>query len=118
MVMRMQRRGVAILITTAAVASAGLGWRVLDGGRATADAAPAATVTPKMQAPPEARSLSRAFSAVAKALRPSVVRIDIEVDQPRVARNDRKGRSDPELRDFFQRFFDFDFEDGAPFPNP
>src|SRR5262245_22836110 len=40
-------------------------------------------VTPKTQAPNEARVLSSAFSAVAKALRPSVVRIDIEIQEDR-----------------------------------
>ena len=36
-------------------------------------------VTPKTEAPNEARALSRAFSNVAKALGPSVVRIEVEV---------------------------------------
>jgi serine protease Do len=36
-------------------------------------------VTPKTEAPNEARALSRAFSNVAKALAPSVVRIEVEV---------------------------------------
>jgi serine protease Do len=85
---------------------------------AAAQSAPAA-VTPKMQAPPEARSLSRAFSSVAKALRPSVVRIDVEIaQQPRISRNGRSEarprNGEPDMRDFFERFFE-DGE-GAPFP--
>jgi S1-C subfamily serine protease len=36
------------------------------------------TVTPRMEAPTEARSLSRAFAAVARAIGPSVVRIEVE----------------------------------------
>ena len=85
----------------------------------SATAAPA--VTPKMQAPPEARSLSRAFSSVAKALRPSVVRLDVEVEEPRVAQRDGKsaprGGGEPDMRDFFERFFDFGGE-GPPYPSP
>src|SRR5512144_1093961 len=42
-------------------------------------AAANAAVTPKTEAPNEARALSRAFSNVAKALAPSVVRIEVEV---------------------------------------
>src|SRR5215467_11239221 len=42
-------------------------------------AAAGAAVTPKTEAPNEARALSRAFSNVAKALAPSVVRIEVEV---------------------------------------
>ena len=42
-------------------------------------AAAGAAVTPKTEAPNEARALSRAFSNVAKALGPSVVRIEVEV---------------------------------------
>ena len=49
-------------------------------------AAPPAAVTPKMQAPPEARALSKAFSGVARALRPSVVRLDVEVGRTRALR--------------------------------
>ena len=40
-------------------------------------------MTPKTEAPNEARALSRAFSNVAKALGPSVVRIEVEVGAPR-----------------------------------
>jgi putative serine protease PepD len=36
------------------------------------------TVTPRMQTPSEARVLSRAFAAVARAIGPSVVRIEVE----------------------------------------
>jgi serine protease Do len=117
----MRRHGAAIFITTAAVVGAGAMWAHLP--REAAAQAPAA-VTPKMQAPPEARSLSHAFSSVARALRPSVVRIDVEMgdQQPRVAGRERRqpdgrGGGQPDLRDFFERFFDFG-EGGAPFPQP
>src|SRR5437868_6145256 len=57
------------------------------GGAPAPAAAPApqaagGPVTPRTEAPNEARVLSSAFSAVAKALRPSVVRIDVEIQQP------------------------------------
>jgi serine protease Do len=112
----MSRKRVAMLAT--AGLAAGALWVVPQEG--SGQAAPPAAVTPKMQAPPEARSLSRAFSGVAKALRPSVVRLDIEAEGSRVAadrgrRGDPRGRGEPDLRDFFERFFDFD---GLPQPGP
>src|SRR5262252_9285143 len=63
--------------------------------------APGGTVTPKTQAPNEARVLSSAFSAVARALRPSVVRIDVEID----ARMADRGDDDDDLAPFFRHFF-------------
>jgi serine protease Do len=104
----MRPKALAILVTIFTLGTGGALWR--------AEAAAPAAVTPKMQAPPEARSLSRAFSGVAKALRPSVVRLNVEVEQPRTARNDQRRRSEPDLRDFFERFFDFG--EGQPFPQP
>ena len=44
-------------------------------------AQPKGPVTPRTEIPDEARVLSSAFSAAAKALRPSVVRIDVEIRQ-------------------------------------
>ena len=117
---RTSRRQVAVLLAGMAMGAGAL-WTF---SPQPLTAAPPAAVTPKMQAPPEARSLSRAFSGVAKALRPSVVRLDVEVDEPRVAQQregqrspPRGGRGEPDLRDFFERFFDFGGE-GSPFPNP
>jgi serine protease Do len=63
-------------------------------------------VTPRTEAPNEARVLSSAFSAVAKALRPSVVRIDVEIQQV-AARRTRAGADDSDAPFFFRRFFDF-----------
>ena len=63
---------------------------------------PGGTVTPKTEAPSEARVLSSAFSAAARALAPSVVRIDVEIDHPRVANRDDEDEVDPFLRRFFQ----------------
>src|SRR5215831_9244508 len=75
-----------------------------------------AAVTPKTEAPNEARALSRAFSAVAKALGPSVVRIEVEVGGgPRMSeRRGRRGAPSPDDNDndnsdippFFRHFFE------------
>ncbi|HEY4392570.1 MAG TPA: trypsin-like peptidase domain-containing protein [Polyangia bacterium] len=73
---------------------------------------PSGPVTPKTEAPNEARVLSSAFSAVAKALRPSVVRIDVEI-APKMAQNgEAGGDGDDLLRRFFQ------FGPGMPEPSP
>src|SRR5438105_3467900 len=82
-------------------------------------AAPAA-ITPKIQKPAEARVLSSAFAATAKALRPSVVRIDVESGPPRVARGERRGRPNGpnnlpnDVPDIFRHFFDMDPGEGGP----
>jgi serine protease Do len=95
--------GVSLVTTALALgAASGVGsWTV-----SRAESAPA-PVTPKTQTPNEARALSRSFSTVAKALAPSVVRIDVESEQPRVARNDRRQQQQvpPELERLFERFF-------------
>ena len=81
---------------------------------------PGGTVTPKTEAPSEARVLSSAFSAAAKALRPSVVRIDVEIEQPRVADRGQDGQQDndgeDEMAPFLRRFFQFG--PGMPEPTP
>jgi serine protease Do len=71
-------------------------------------------VTPKTQAPNEARVLSSAFSAVAKAMRPTVVRIDVEIAGARVAQNDPDGANEDEIAPFLRRFFQF----GPGMPEP
>jgi serine protease Do len=84
------------------------------GSSAAAPAAPApapsltpgGTVTPKTEVPGEARVLSSAFSAAARALRPSVVRIDVEIEHSRVADRGDDGQGDDEM-DPFRRFFQF-----------
>ena len=104
-----------------------LGWGA--GGMTTvrlASAAGPGAVTPKTETPNEARVLSRAFSSVAKALSPSVVRIEVEVgggpraDKMRGARPGAPGQGggdDDEIPPFFRRFFDFGGE-GGPSPGP
>ncbi|HSS40633.1 MAG TPA: trypsin-like peptidase domain-containing protein, partial [Polyangia bacterium] len=74
---------------------------------------PGAQVTPKTQAPNEARVLSTAFASVARALRPSVVRIDVEIGASRVAQN---GDDDEQMAPFLRRFFQFG--PGMPEPSP
>ena len=97
-------------------------------GGPTLGAAPAAAasaaVTPKTEAPNEARALSRAFSNVAKALGPSVVRIEVEVDRAAAGgRPDRRRTPQPNDDDdvppFFKHFFDFGPGGGGmPSPGP
>jgi serine protease Do len=70
--------------------------------------APATAVTPRTQAPDEAKSLSKAFAATAKAVAPSVVRIDVRAGRPPVAERDRDPRVNPfsdNLPPSFRRFF-------------
>ena len=74
------------------------------------------TVTPRTEAPNEARVLSSAFSAVARALRPSVVRIDVEIEHPRVAERGGPGDDEGDMAPFFRHFFG---QGGAePMPGP
>jgi serine protease Do len=82
---------------------------------------PGGAVTPKTQAPNEARVLSNAFSAVARALSPSVVRIDVEIPA-RLVENQGGGDDgdgdgdDPQMAPFLRRFFQFG--PGRPEPSP
>jgi serine protease Do len=57
------------------------------------------TVTPRLEPAPEARALSDAFENVAKAIRPSVVRVDVEGV---LKASDDEG----DLPDFLKRFFE------------
>lgn len=69
-------------------------------------------VTPKVAQPPEARALSRAFTETVKAVRPSVVRVDVEqAVSPGLL--SRKRGLDPhrDVPDFLERFFGEDAPD-------
>lgn len=67
-------------------------------------------LTPKTETPNEARALSRAFASVAEAMRPTVVRIDVEVSAGGRRTAGSPGRGQPDLDDIpplFRRFFEF-----------
>lgn len=90
------RDGVAVRSASAAPAAV--------GAPATT---PPVNVTPRTERPPEARSLSHAFAATVKAVRPSVVRVDVQRERPRIAQAPRQPRP-PGLDGappFFGRFF-------------
>src|SRR3954454_7861316 len=92
-------------------------------------AAAGGSVTPKTEAPNEARALSRAFSNVAKALGPSVVRIEVEVarggmggGRNRMPPGQAPGPDDDDegngnVPPFFRHFFDFG-QGGGGMPEP
>ena len=92
-------------------------------GVAPAAAATGGTVTPRTEAPNEARALSRAFSNVAKALGPSVVRIEVEVARGGMGGGRNRPQppggddDDNNVPPFFRHFFDFN-GGGMPDPGP
>ncbi|HEY7372057.1 MAG TPA: trypsin-like peptidase domain-containing protein [Polyangia bacterium] len=64
------------------------------------------TVTPKVEPSAAAQALSDAFASAAQAIRPSVVRLDVEGAAPHAAGRTRGGRAEPEdAPDFLRRFF-------------
>src|SRR5262245_39076528 len=122
--------GLALVMIGAAGGAAGLDWVRAQRAEAgvtppapAAAAAPApagegttATVTPRTDKPMVAKALSQAFAATARALRPSVVRVDVEKEGPRPVAGRR--RLLPELPPGLERFFNFDFGDGTNQPEP
>ena len=114
-------------------AAVGLGARTPTSvfAPATAQAAGPA-VTPKTEAPNEARALSHAFSNVAKALGPSVVRIEVEIGGGRAmgphgrapqmpndeGDDDEGGGNDNQVPPFFRHFFQFGPGGGGGMPAP
>jgi serine protease Do len=71
----------------------------------TPPASPAAEVTPRLTVPQAAEVMTEAFANAAKAIRPSVVRIDVEVGVGRGEGLTQQGdRGD--IEEFFRRFFD------------
>jgi serine protease Do len=79
-------------------------------------------VTPRMAVPSVAEQLTDAFANAAKAIRPSVVRIDVEIARGGpggIARNEQPEQQSPELPDFLRRFFEFGRGRGVPgMPSP
>jgi serine protease Do len=108
-----------IALVSAGLAAAGF---LLHGTRGPTLIAPAtaanSVVTPKTEVPSEAKALSHAFSAVAKALGPSVVRIEVEVGAAR-AEVVRGGRPAPDdVPPMFRHFFEFGPGEELPAPGP
>jgi serine protease Do len=114
------------VLLTVAVFGAALGLAVRAPMTLVSPATAAGSaVTPKTEVPSEARALSHAFSNVAKALGPSVVRIEVEVGAPRTAAphgrtpNDDDGEGDGnDVPPFFRHFFQFGPGGGMPEPGP
>ncbi len=110
-------RGTALALTVAAagVGLVGAATGIISVRNASSDTP--ATVTPRTQAPAEARALSRGFASAARALQPSVVRLDVEIEQPKLSRlQNRRGGGQqvpPELAPFMERFFDFGGGEGG-----
>ncbi len=104
--------GLGIIVLAAGL---GIGLRATSGTEAQTQGA----ITPKTQVPQEARSLSQAFASTARALRPSVVRLDIVMEAPKVS-GGRRFRSDdvpPEMEHFFEHFFGGGGGEGFPMPS-
>lgn len=79
-----------------------------------------ADLTPKTEAPPVAEVLSNAFASAAEAVRPSVVRLDVESRGPdaQAGRGAPPGRGvPPGFEDFMERFFGPQGPGAAP-PGP
>jgi serine protease Do len=117
-------KGRLATMTKAALVAVGLlGAGVyVHGGHAPTLIAPAeaanAAVTPKTEVPNEAKALSHAFSSVAKALGPSVVRIEVEVGAPR-GEGMQGGRPAPDdIPPMFRHFFEFGPGEDGPAPGP
>jgi len=121
------RRSIRTVFVITLAATLPLAGFVAGSGMTRATAAPAsppgpggAPVTPKTEMPDAARSLSNAFAAAAKALRPSVVRIDVESGAPPVPNRERQGRPTlprgADVPDIFKHFFDADPGDGPGMP--
>jgi serine protease Do len=83
-----------------------------------AELRPPTVLTPKTAPPPAAQALSDAFADTAAAIRPSVVRLDVEGSRRGPAARGAPHGDAPDLLppDLFERFFDF----GGPsaFSNP
>ncbi len=123
---RTRKRLVALFLAVGAGGTVGLAHLDGRGPAPIASAAAASTapaVTPRTEAPNEARALSRAFSNVAKALGPSVVRIEVEVaaahgrGRMQAPNNDNNG-DDSDVPPFFRHFFQFGPGGGMPDQGP
>ncbi len=99
-------------------ASAGEAQHLTAPAPVPAAAVPAA-VTPRTQPSDVAKSLSKGFAATAKAIAPSVVRIDVRARRPPLAQGERFPQGNPFSNNappFFRRFFDFGERPDSPGP--
>ena len=130
--LRRTRAPLGLALTALLGAGLGAGWATHAGAAAPA-APPAAianptapnpapgagavAVTPRTERPPEARVMSTAFARTAKALRPSVVRIDVEIAAPQLMQRRSGPGAAPNLDNvppFFRHFFDFNNGGNGP----
>ncbi len=122
----MTRTSLRLMLSVAVLATAaGLAARKPISAFSSAAQAAGAAVTPKTEAPNEARALSHAFSNVAKALAPSVVRIEVEVAGPHGGGHGRMQAPDEgdddnnnDVPPMFRHFFQFGPGGGMPEPGP
>lgn len=108
----------SLVVAASGLALIAVGPSIATGAPPPEPPGAAGSITPKTEKPPEARALSNAFAAAAKALRPSVVRIDVESGPPRVASRGGRGPS-PMPRDLprlFEHFFEIEPGDATPTP--
>jgi serine protease Do len=104
----------------APTASAGEARQAATAAPPPEPAAPGAAITPRTQSPEVAKNLSQAFAATAKAVAPSVVRLDVRAGRPPIAERERGPRGNPfsdNLPPAFRRFF-FDPGQTPDFPGP
>jgi serine protease Do len=112
--------GAKIVLVGASLVGAGVLVRGTNGPSlvAPASAASAAVTTPKTEVPNEARALSHAFSSVAKALGPSVVRIEVEVGAPSADVGGGGPGAPDNIPPMFRHFFEFGPGQGDDAPSP
>lgn len=117
--------GVATIFASCDLRGAAKAGSDESAGRPEASAAavnnPTPAVTPKTEKPPEAAMLSQAFASAATAVRPSVVRIDVEREMPPALSSlGRNGEpSAAQLPPALRRFFNLgEAPEGAETPEP
>jgi serine protease Do len=101
-------------------ASAGKAQHAAAPAPAPAADRPAAALTPRTQPSDVAKNLSKAFSATAKAIAPSVVRIDVRAGRPPLAQGERFPQGNPFANNappFIRRFFDLGELPDSPRPD-
>jgi S1-C subfamily serine protease len=110
-------RAVATALLAGATAFAGCHADQAGGLRLSRAEAAEAPVTPRKAVPSVARELTDAFAGAAAAIRPSVVRVDVEISGPRAVASRGRGVQ-PDVPDFVQPFFEFGPFGELPTPEP